>query len=135
MSRKISGISFKRAETNRRKEGVANEEKISAVCVSYCGPERHVRARAQSQSRQAPVIQINVTRTIQAVNYMAKGSTRIDFRGTALLPQATGQAKVEAKNGAVLINANFDNLSRRRPIWRRLSDLRALGHHARRTRE
>ena len=42
---------------------------------------------------------------------MAKGSTRIDFRGTALMPQATGQAKVEAKNGAVLISANFDNLS------------------------
>ncbi|MGA8072536.1 MAG: OmpA family protein [Candidatus Acidiferrales bacterium] len=68
-------------------------------------------ALAQDQSQQAPVIQINVTRTIQAVNYMAKGSTRIDFRGTALLPQATGQAKVEAKNGAVSINANFDNLS------------------------
>ena len=68
-------------------------------------------ALAQNQSQQAPVIQINVTRTIQAVNYMAKGSTRIDFRGTALLPQATGQAKVEAKNGAVSINANFDNLS------------------------
>lgn len=68
-------------------------------------------APAQDQSQQAPVIQINVTRTIQAVNYMAKGSTRIDFRGTALLPQATGQAKVEAKNGAVSINANFDNLS------------------------
>ena len=66
---------------------------------------------AQDQSSQAPVIQINVTRTIQAVNYMAKGATRIDFRGTALLPQATGQAKVEAKNGAVSINANFDNLS------------------------
>ncbi|HUJ81643.1 MAG TPA: OmpA family protein [Candidatus Acidoferrales bacterium] len=68
-------------------------------------------ALAQDQSQQAPVIQINVTRTIQAVNYMAKGSTRIDFRGTALLPQATGQAKVEAKNGAVSISANFDNLS------------------------
>lgn len=65
----------------------------------------------QGQSQQAPVIQINVTRTIQAVTYMAKGSTRIDFRGTALLPLATGEAKVEAKNGAVSINANFDHLS------------------------
>ncbi len=69
------------------------------------------QSQPQSQSGQAPVIRINVSRTIQAVNYMAKGSTRIDFRGTALMPQATGQAKVEAKNGAVLISANFDNLS------------------------
>jgi outer membrane protein OmpA-like peptidoglycan-associated protein len=85
-------------------------KRIAALCVlliASCAAS----LQAQDQSPQAPVIQINVTRTIQAVNYMAKGSTRIDFRGTALLPQATGQAKVEAKNGAVSINANFDNLS------------------------
>ena len=67
--------------------------------------------QTSGQSQQAPVINISVTRTIQAVNYLAKGSTHIDFRGTALLPQATGQAKVESKNGAISIDATFDNLS------------------------
>jgi outer membrane protein OmpA-like peptidoglycan-associated protein len=81
------------------------------IAISVSAVVAHAQSEPQSQSGQAPVIQINVTRTIQAVNYMAKGSTRIDFRGTALLPQATGQAKVEAKNGAVSISANFDNLS------------------------
>ncbi len=84
--------------------------RTAALCVVLMALSA-TAALAHDQSQQAPVIQINVTRTIQAVNYMAKGSTRIDFRGTALLPQATGQAKVEAKNGAVSINANFDNLS------------------------
>ncbi len=90
--------------------------RIAALCVVWIALSATAvfaqdQSQPQGQSLQAPVIQINVTRTIQAVNYMAKGSTRIDFRGTALLPQATGQAKVEAKNGAVSINANFDNLS------------------------
>src|SRR5271169_284674 len=85
-------------------------KRIAALCVLLFASSV-ASTHAQAQSQQAPVIQINVTRTIQAVNYMAKASTRIDFRGTALLPQATGQAKVEAKNGAVSINANFDNLS------------------------
>jgi hypothetical protein len=82
-----------------------------AALIVFSAVSAVAHAQSQNQSGQAPVIQINVTRTIQAVNYMAKGSTRIDFRGTALMPQATGQAKVEAKNGAVLISANFDNLS------------------------
>jgi len=84
--------------------------KAAVLCVVMFAMGAAV-VRAQGQSQQAPVIQINVTRTIQAVNYMAKGSTKIDFRGTALMPQATGQAKIEAKNGAVSINANFENLS------------------------
>jgi outer membrane protein OmpA-like peptidoglycan-associated protein len=90
--------------------------KIILLCAAFVvlsagSAVARAQSQPQSQSGQAPVIQINVSRTIQAVNYMAKGSTRIDFRGTALMPQATGQAKVEAKNGAVLISANFDNLS------------------------
>jgi outer membrane protein OmpA-like peptidoglycan-associated protein len=65
----------------------------------------------QEQAQQPQVININVARTIQAVNYQARGSTRIDFRGTALLPQAKGEAKIESKAAAVSIDASFENLS------------------------
>jgi outer membrane protein OmpA-like peptidoglycan-associated protein len=85
-------------------------KRIAALCLVWLATGA-ISTFAQNQSQPAPVIQINVTRTIQAVNYMARGSTRIDFRGTALLPRATGEARIEAKNGAVSINANFDNLS------------------------
>lgn len=61
-------------------------------------------------SQSVPVISITQTRTIQAVNYLAKGSTKIDFRGTALLPQATGQAKVDSKDGGLVVEANFEGL-------------------------
>jgi hypothetical protein len=65
----------------------------------------------QDQSQQAQVINTNIARSIQAVKYRAEGSTRIDFRGTALLPRAKGDTKIESKTSAVTIEASFDNLS------------------------
>ena len=59
----------------------------------------------------APVISINIERTIQTVDYRSKGATQIDFRGTALLPQAKGVAKIDPKNGTIVIDAKFDELS------------------------
>ena len=55
---------------------------LALAYFALCGPSLF----AQDQSQQAQVININISRSIQAVNYRAKGSTRIDFRGTALLP-------------------------------------------------
>src|SRR5215831_5044085 len=52
-----------------------------------------------------------VERTTKAINYRHhSGSTKIDFRGTALLPDARGEAKVESKQGRIEIDADFDNL-------------------------
>jgi outer membrane protein OmpA-like peptidoglycan-associated protein len=68
-------------------------------------------ASAAFAQGQAPVININVSRTIQAVNYRAKGSTHIDFRGTPLLPMAKGEAKMESKPAGITIDATFENLS------------------------
>jgi outer membrane protein OmpA-like peptidoglycan-associated protein len=80
---------------------------LALAYFALCGPSLF----AQDQSQQAQVININISRSIQAVNYRANGSTRIDFRGTALLPQAKGEAKVESKTSAVTIEASFDNLT------------------------
>lgn len=57
-----------------------------------------------------PVIRINVSRSIQTVNYWAHGSTDVDFIGTALLPQAKGKAKVESKGGSLAISAQFEGI-------------------------
>ena len=62
-----------------------------------------------SQSNNA-VININVSRTIQTVNYWTRGSTKVDFVGTALMPRAEGEAKIESKNGALAIDAEFKGL-------------------------
>ena len=53
-----------------------------------------------------------VARDIPAINYFHRSrSTKIGFAGTALLPGAKGDAKVEARAGRTSIEANFDGLS------------------------
>jgi outer membrane protein OmpA-like peptidoglycan-associated protein len=52
-----------------------------------------------------------VARTTKAINYNHRsGPTPIDFRGTALMPDARGEAKVESRQGVIKINANMQKL-------------------------
>ena len=57
-------------------------------------------------------ITVNVVeRTTKAINYRHhSGATKVDFRGTALLPEARGEAKVESKQGYIEIEVEFDDL-------------------------
>jgi outer membrane protein OmpA-like peptidoglycan-associated protein len=61
---------------------------------------------------QTPVFHVKVvSRTTKAVNYRHRGgSTSVDFKGTSLLPQGTGKAKVDSKEGRLEINAEFAHL-------------------------
>lgn len=62
------------------------------------------------QGQAEPLYRITIERTIPAVNYRPNGSTRIDFRGTALAFQAAGDARVRVQRGATRIEAHFDKL-------------------------
>jgi hypothetical protein len=69
---------------------------------------------SQDQSTtQPPVININinVSRTVQAVSYPTNTSSKIDFTPTPLLPYAKGQAKVENKKGIVNIDAELQKMT------------------------
>jgi outer membrane protein OmpA-like peptidoglycan-associated protein len=59
-----------------------------------------------------PIFRVNVTaRTAKAINYQHRsGATKVDFRGTELLPKARGEAKVESKQGYIEIEVEFDDL-------------------------
>ena len=59
-----------------------------------------------------PIYRVTVIeRTMKAINYQHRsGATKIDFSGTALLPNAHGQAKVESKKGYIEIEVEFDQL-------------------------
>jgi len=53
-----------------------------------------------------------VQRDLDAVNYLHRsGSTRIGFKGTTLLPQASGEAKVTSERGGITIDAKFQGLT------------------------
>src|SRR5580698_6495190 len=64
-------------------------------------------------NRSEPIFRVDVTsRSIRAVNYHNRqGTTHIDFRGTALMPEARGEASVTANTGATRISLKFDHLS------------------------
>ena len=52
-----------------------------------------------------------VTRTTKAVDYRHRGgSTKVDLRGTDLMPRATGEAKVQSKTGRLQIDANLNGM-------------------------
>src|ERR1700688_2831621 len=70
-------------------------------------PPQHQRTR---DSQTPSWINIRVSRTVQAVNYRDRASTKIDFRGTPLMPRAEGRADIQAKRGRVGIRAEFDHL-------------------------
>jgi outer membrane protein OmpA-like peptidoglycan-associated protein len=63
-------------------------------------------------SGAAPIYRVTVTaRTAKAINYRHRsGATKIDFRGTELLPLSHGEAKVESKQGYIEIEVEYRNL-------------------------
>jgi outer membrane protein OmpA-like peptidoglycan-associated protein len=72
------------------------------------------RALSPTETGQpAPIFRVTVvSRTTKAINYHHRtGSTKIDFRGTELLPPARGDAKVESQMGSTKIDVHFDHLS------------------------
>ncbi len=60
----------------------------------------------------APLYHVTVVaRNIKAVNYQHRGrSTLVDFRGTPLMPEAHGWARVNSKDGVTKIDAKLDDL-------------------------
>src|ERR1700680_1585182 len=61
---------------------------------------------------QRPVFRVTVyARTTKAVNYRHRGgSTIVDFRGTDLMPEVGGHAKVDGKVGRLAISADLTHL-------------------------
>jgi outer membrane protein OmpA-like peptidoglycan-associated protein len=70
----------------------------SSVTASLCAQDAG-RAAAQADQQLPP--SAVVTKSVQAVGYeVGGGSTKLDLKGTDLMAQATGQAKVEIKSNA-----------------------------------
>ena len=89
--------------------------KLAALFLSIAGMAvvSAAQAPAPEQKRESgPLSRVTlVVRTTKAINYRhLSGPTRIDFRGTVLLSQARGEARVESRRGAIRIQAQFEKL-------------------------
>lgn len=70
-----------------------------------------VSAQTDSSAADHAVNRPNVAeRSVPAITYQQHGSTKVNFRGTDLAPEAYGSAKVESKSGRMEIHAKFKNL-------------------------
>jgi outer membrane protein OmpA-like peptidoglycan-associated protein len=64
------------------------------------------------QNDEMPVFRVNVfARTTKAVNYRNRGgSTTVDIRGTDLMPEVSGHAKIDGKAGRLAISVELTHL-------------------------
>jgi outer membrane protein OmpA-like peptidoglycan-associated protein len=98
--------------------------KFTSILLTMCGFALGPVAMAQAPQApnptqqnveggaSTPIYRITVVaRTTKAINYHHRsGATRIGFRGTALMPEARGEAKVESKQGVIKIDADMEKL-------------------------
>jgi outer membrane protein OmpA-like peptidoglycan-associated protein len=75
--------------------------------------EPPARAAVVTQSGDIFFYKVKVVQQdIDAVNYLHRsGSTKVDFVGTSLLPNAHGEAEVKSERGKIVVNAEFKGLT------------------------
>ena len=84
---------------------------LSAQAAQAPNPTGHLNVTEKAGSR-VPIYKVTVVaRTTKAINYNHRsGPTNIDFRGTSLMPDARGEAKVESKQGVINIAAHMEKM-------------------------
>src|ERR1700675_2870460 len=90
---------------------------ITLAAIMALGASAKAQAQTQvpaNSGNPTPTYRINVvSRTTRAVSYRHRsGATKINFRGTDLMPAAAGEAKVESKRGALEVEVEFSGLDR-----------------------
>jgi outer membrane protein OmpA-like peptidoglycan-associated protein len=91
---------------------VASAVLTTGVAFAQTPPNPTQRNVGDSEA-VVPLFRITVVgRTTPAINYRPRrGDTKVDFRGTALMPQARGEAKVSGEQGYMNVEAKFDKFA------------------------
>jgi outer membrane protein OmpA-like peptidoglycan-associated protein len=86
---------------------------VIALSFSALAQNNYQELRVEPMA-QTPTFRVTVvSRSVQAVNYKHRsGASKVDFAGTALMPAANGEAKVESKKGYTEIEVEFANLEK-----------------------
>src|SRR5690349_10240788 len=90
---------------------------VCGVLAAQAPVQNQSQERRENADRAAsgltPIYRVTVTeRVAKAISYQHRsGATKIDFRGTPLMPNAHGEAKVESKKGYIEIEVEFRNMT------------------------
>ena len=81
---------------------------VLVICLcTFLATQAHAQ---QSSATSSSLIDIHVSQSLPTVNYRSKGSTKVNFVGTALLPRADGDAKISAQGSGLRIQGDFKGL-------------------------
>jgi hypothetical protein len=86
---------------------------VAVFCAEAQGPAPAVATSSQPENaRSGPLFRVTVvSRTTKAINYgHLTEPTKIGLKGTVLLPESEGEARVQSKRGAVEIDARVNRL-------------------------
>ena len=82
--------------------------------IGFCMAQTTVTTTTTQVERmdRMPIYRVNVvSRTAKAINYRHRsGSTKVDFQGTALMPRAKGDARVDSKQGYLEVDAHMKDM-------------------------
>src|SRR5439155_23115990 len=105
----ISHDNFSPEDSSMRKYVVS----ICAMLLAGCAFAQQDTPAVEPMAK-TPVLRVKVvSRTTKAVNYRHRGgSTMVDFKGTSLMPEASGKGKVDSKAGRLEMSVNSVHLTR-----------------------
>jgi outer membrane protein OmpA-like peptidoglycan-associated protein len=91
---------------------------ILIVLVCSCVVAQQTGLQSPNNTSSTPTFHVTVvSRSVSAVNYRHhSGSTTLDFRGTNLMPEAKGRAKVESRTGRIQVEADLEHLRKPQSI-------------------
>jgi outer membrane protein OmpA-like peptidoglycan-associated protein len=86
---------------------------LAASAIAQTRPDPNQPPTPSAQPDRVPLFRVTVVgHTTPAINYRPRtGDTKVDFRGTPLVPFARGEADVRGKKGYIDIDAKFDKLA------------------------
>jgi outer membrane protein OmpA-like peptidoglycan-associated protein len=87
---------------------------LAAVSAQVPNPTQNQNPQKPAETgRPMPIFRVTVvSRTTKAINYHHRtGTTKIDFRGTELMPTARGDARVNSQLGSTKIETHLDHLT------------------------
>ena len=86
---------------------------LNLLMAQVPNPTQRQSAAPVATGQPVPIFRVTVvSRTTKAINYHHRtGTTRIDFRGTELMPPARGEARVDSQMGSTRVDVHFDHLT------------------------
>jgi outer membrane protein OmpA-like peptidoglycan-associated protein len=81
-----------------------------SLCLTATGWSQQEGGEAQSVPSSIQADERPLTHSTKAIDYRQGSKSEIEFKGTSLMPEATGKADVSTKSSTTQINAKLENL-------------------------